>query len=115
MFTFHLPFFGEDGFHMFHMSAFSSKQWHMLNQLHFGRSLDNIKEIGAMDNDNLAEILQLRTLSAFQVPPLHDLCAETLGPSPSGTQRFLCDMENGNIIISILKSISLSGKIVTSK
>ena len=73
------------------MSAFSSKQWqsmaHMLNQLHFGRSLDNIEEIGAMENDNLAETLQLRTLSAFQVPPLHDLCAETLGPSPSGTQR----------------------------
>ena len=51
----------------------------MLNQLH------NIKEIGAMENDNFAQILQLRTLSAVQVPPLHDLRAETLGPSPSGT------------------------------
>ena len=59
----------------------------MLNQLHFPRSLDNIEEIGSMENDNLAEILQLRTPSAFQVPPLPDLCAETLGPNPSGTQR----------------------------
>ena len=64
-------FLGKMGFTWFHMN--------MLNQLH------NMKEIGAMENDNFAEILQLRTLSAFQVPPLHDLCAETLGPSPSGT------------------------------
>ena len=70
---------------LFHLN--NGNQWHMLTQRHFRRSLDNIEEIGAMEHDNLAEILQPHTLSAFQVPALRDLFAETLDPSPSGMQR----------------------------